>query len=164
MMAKSLKGRGTAQSTPWGSPSPLVKAKGGEHDGYGNGRRNPFYDGEKPEVLRHSRHVSFGTWNVGSMTGRSEEVVDVLRRRRVDVCCLQETRWKGGGTKLIKGDGKKYRFSWQGCGEGIGGVGVLLSEEVMNQVVSVKRVNERLMLVKLALGSCLVNVISGYAP
>ena len=42
--------------------------------------------------------------------------------------------------------------------------GLVVSEEVMNQVVAVKRVNERLMLVKLALGSCLVNVISGYAP
>ena len=160
-MAVKLNGRGTACSTPWGSPSSLVKAKDGE-TGYGKG--NPIYDGSIPEGPHRSRCLRFGTWNVGSMTGRSAEVVDVLMRRRVDVCCVQETRWKGGSARMINGDGGRYKFFWQWCPEGISGVGVLLSEEIMEMVVDVKRVNERLMLVKLVLGSRLMNVISGYAP
>jgi hypothetical protein len=39
--------------------------------------------------------VRIASWNVGSLTKRSGEVVDVLRKRRVDVCCMQEARWKG---------------------------------------------------------------------
>ena len=82
-MAVNMNGRGTARSTPC-TPSPLVKAKDGEH-GYGKGRSNPIDDGVVPEGLRRSRCLRFGTWNVGSMTGRSVEVVDVLMRRRVDI-------------------------------------------------------------------------------
>ena len=34
----------------------------------------------------------FGTRNVGNMTGRLGEVADALERRKVKVCCVQETR------------------------------------------------------------------------
>ena len=27
---------------------------------------------------------------------RSGEVMEALRRRKIDFCCTQETRWKGG--------------------------------------------------------------------
>ena len=36
-----------------------------------------------------------GTLNVGSMTGRGTEVVEMMMRRKVDVLCVQETKWKG---------------------------------------------------------------------
>ena len=39
------------------------------------------------------------TWDVSSMVGRSGEVIDSLRRRRIDFCCAQETWWKGGSAK-----------------------------------------------------------------
>ena len=38
--------------------------------------------------------IRFGLWNVGSLTGKSSEVVEVvevLERWRVDVCHVQET-------------------------------------------------------------------------
>ena len=38
--------------------------------------------------------LRIGSLNVGSMNGRGEEVSDMLGRRKIDVCCLQETRWK----------------------------------------------------------------------
>ena len=41
--------------------------------------------------------LSIGNVNVGTMSGRDGEVIDMLRRRRIDICCLQETRWRGGG-------------------------------------------------------------------
>jgi len=36
-----------------------------------------------------------GTWNVGSMRRRVVEVCEELRKRKVDVCCLQDVRWEG---------------------------------------------------------------------
>ena len=39
--------------------------------------------------------VRFGSWNVGSFRGRGTEVCEELRRRKVDVCCVQEVRWRG---------------------------------------------------------------------
>ena len=35
--------------------------------------------------------------NVGSLSGRSREVVDMLERRRVDIGCLQKVRYRGQG-------------------------------------------------------------------
>ena len=34
--------------------------------------------------------VRVGTWNIGSMSGRAKEVCEALRKRRMDVCRLQE--------------------------------------------------------------------------
>ena len=39
-----------------------------------------------------------GTLNVGTLRGKSGEVVETLTRRGIDLCCLQAVRWKGGGT------------------------------------------------------------------
>ena len=38
--------------------------------------------------------IIFGTLNVGSLCGRKTEVCEELRKRKVDVCCIQEVRWK----------------------------------------------------------------------
>ena len=34
----------------------------------------------------------FGTWNIGTLKGKSGEVCEVLHRRKVKVCCIQEVR------------------------------------------------------------------------
>ncbi|ESO06043.1 hypothetical protein HELRODRAFT_160158 [Helobdella robusta] len=56
----------------------------------------------------------FGTWNVGTLTGRSLEKVEELQRRMVDVAALQEIRWKGEGTRFMGAKGgrkeEKDRF------------------------------------------------------
>ena len=81
--------------------------------GQGGGERSTM----KGENLR------VGTANVGSMNGRSGEIVDMLRRRKLDFCALQETRWKGSGTQVMGG----YKFFWQG-GKGGAGVGVMVAD------------------------------------
>ena len=44
-----------------------------------------------------------GTVNVGSMMKRSGEVSDMLCQRKVDVCDLQEMRFKNEGVKFLQG-------------------------------------------------------------
>ena len=53
--------------------------------------------GFKPEC----HGIRFGTLNVGSLCGRKTEVCEELRKRRVDVCCIPEARWKGQGAHLV---------------------------------------------------------------
>jgi len=48
-----------------------------------------------------------GTWSVESLTGRAGEVLKALSDRKVDVACIQETRWKGGGCKFCRTKGKR---------------------------------------------------------
>ena len=58
--------------------------------------------------------VRFGSWNVGSISGRGTEVCEELRKRKVDVlvCCLQEVRWRGEGARFIGVKGRRYKLWW----------------------------------------------------
>ena len=55
-----------------------------------------------------------GTWNVDSLTGRAGELVEVLVDRKVDVACIQETKWKGSGCRLFGARGRRYKLFWMG--------------------------------------------------
>ena len=77
------------------------------------GRSSRHYDGHRPDALQGSWGewkntynvpdciIRFATWNIGTMSGRSAEVVETLHRRKIDVCCVQETRWTGAGAKVF---------------------------------------------------------------
>ena len=64
--------------------------------------------------------IRFATWNIGTMSSRSAEVVETLHRRKIDVCCLQERRWTGGGARVMGKGMSRYKFFWQGCMQGLG--------------------------------------------
>jgi len=51
-----------------------------------------------------------GTWNVDSLTGRSGELVGALAERRMDVACVQETRWIVSGCRFFGAIGKRYKL------------------------------------------------------
>ena len=50
-----------------------------------------------------------GTWNVDSLTGRLGELVEALAERKMDVLCVQETRWRSD-CRLFGAIGKKYKL------------------------------------------------------
>ena len=81
---------GYSPKYPVGVLTPLVKTQGGEPD-RSKGGNFPIYDDQSSDAARGDRFLRFGTWNVGTMTWRSGEVVETLVRRRVDICCGQET-------------------------------------------------------------------------
>jgi len=54
--------------------------------------------------------IRFATWNIGTMLGRSAEVVETLHRRKIDVCCVQETRWTGSGARVMGKGMSRYKF------------------------------------------------------
>jgi len=88
----------------------------------GGGRKNTS---NVPDCIR------FAIWNIGTMSGRSAEVVETSHRRKIDVCCVQETRWTGAGARVMgKGMSRsRYKFFWQGCKDGNAGVGLLISDK-----------------------------------
>ncbi|ESN91059.1 hypothetical protein HELRODRAFT_182310 [Helobdella robusta] len=105
----------------------------------------------------------FGTWNVGTLTGRSLEVVEELQRRMVDVAALQEIRWKGEGTRFVGAKGGRYKLWWKGD-DRTGGVGVIVREELVEKVLEVRRRSNGVIVVVMVFGKVIVRVISGYAP
>ena len=51
---------------------------------------------------RHLRNFRVGTLIVNTLKGRVCEVVETLSRRKVDLCCVQETRYGGGHCSIIR--------------------------------------------------------------
>ena len=112
--------------------------------------------GTEQEMLR----LRIRTANIGSMSVRSGEVIDMVQRRGLDFCCLQETRWKGGNARML-GD---YKFFWKGCKEGLAGVGMLVEKRWVDNVMEVKRVSERILTIRVRVGMKILNLVSVYAP
>ena len=57
-----------------------------------------------------------------------------------------------------------YKLFWMGCEKGIHGVGMLVADRWIEKVLDVKRVSERLMVVRVMVGRSVLNLISVYAP
>ncbi|XP_047262420.1 craniofacial development protein 2-like [Capsicum annuum] len=57
-----------------------------------------------------------------------------------------------------------YKFWYSGSVREKNGVGILVDEKLRKQVVEVKRVNDRLLSIKLVIGRSTVNIISAYTP
>ena len=106
-------------------------------------------------------HVRIGTVNVGTMTGRGREIVDLMERRKIRILCVQETKWKGEKAKEMGGG---YKLFYCGKTADRNGIGILLDQELKENVVSVKRVSDRIMWMRLGIANEVINVISAYAP
>ena len=111
---------------------------------------------------RALNRIRIGQLNIGTMTGRGRELADLMRARKVDILCVQETRWKGNKAKEL-GDG--YKLFYSGANEqGRNGVGIVLSGEMKNALTEIDRKNDRIMRVKICYSGETVNIISAYAP
>ncbi|KAI5107950.1 hypothetical protein C0J45_1544 [Silurus meridionalis] len=81
---------------------------------------------EKKKCRREE--VRVGTLNVGTMTGKEREIADMMERRKVDMLCVQETKWKGSKARNIGGG---FKLFYHGVDGKRNGVGVILKEEYM---------------------------------
>ena len=103
--------------------------------------------------------VGIGTWNVGSLSGSTEDVCEELRKRRINVCCLQEVGWRGHGSMMLWMVGRRYKLCWSEKGDGFDGVGVMVLEEV----VEIGRVSDRMIAVLLVFEEDALWLICGCA-
>ena len=61
------------------------------------------------------------------MTGKGRELADVLNRRRIDIACVQETRWKGSKAKEL---GEGYKLYYHGDTTNRNGIGIIVSQKM----------------------------------
>ncbi|KAK3568363.1 hypothetical protein QTP86_005592 [Hemibagrus guttatus] len=97
----------------------------------------------------------------GNSPGKGRELADMMERRKVDILCVQETRWKGSKACSI---GAGFKLFYYGVNSKRNEVGVVLKEEFVRNVLEVKRVSDRVMSLKLDIEGVMLNVVSGYAP
>ncbi|XP_037787799.1 craniofacial development protein 2-like [Penaeus monodon] len=101
-----------------------------------------------------------GTVNVGSLSGKSMELVDLMERRRINILCIQETKWRGEKAKEI---GNGYKLFYYGMNNRRNGVGIILDPEMKKNVLEVNRKSDRLMRVKIQVENTIINIVSAYA-
>ena len=65
---------------------------------------------------------------------------------------------------MIEGKNSSHKLFWIGNDKGAGGVGVLLVEKWVDKVPEVTRGSDRILLLKLIVAACTLNIISVYAP
>ncbi|ESN92903.1 hypothetical protein HELRODRAFT_165039 [Helobdella robusta] len=90
-----------------------------------------------------SWNIRLGTLNTGSLTGRSMEIIDMLEKRKVDICSLQETRWTSNGVSLIG----SYKLFWNGQKTDQNRIGIIIRESLAK-----------------IMGKQVLTVFSAYAP
>ncbi|XP_071689203.1 uncharacterized protein [Rutidosis leptorrhynchoides] len=91
--------------------------------------------------------IRAGSWNVGTLTGKCYELVETLRKRKVDILCVKETRWKGRGAVKIK----DYKLWFSGSRVARNGVGLDAAEkrhfwESLDEVVRMCPLDHRLLI------------------
>ncbi|KAK3523014.1 hypothetical protein QTP86_011091 [Hemibagrus guttatus] len=121
--------------------------------------RGTAHVGRLGDKVRETRLRWFG--HVQRRERKGRELADVMERRKVDILCVQETRWKGSKARSI---GAGFKLFYYGVDSKRNGVGVVLKEEFVRNVLEVKRVSDRVMSLKLEIEGVMLNVVSGYAP
>ena len=93
--------------------------------------------------IHHMRSkIRLITWNLGTLTSKSRELVDIMKRRKINIACLQETKWKGDKAKEI---GEGYKLYFIGKERNRNGVGIIVDNVLKDKVVQVRRISDRLM-------------------
>jgi exonuclease III len=83
-------------------------------------------------------------------------------RRRVNILCFQETKWKGQKAKEV--EDTSFMLWYTGTTANKNGVGIVLDMSLKDGVVDIKRQGDMIILLKLLVGDLVFNVISAYAP
>ncbi|KAL6495684.1 hypothetical protein OROGR_030247 [Orobanche gracilis] len=93
---------------------------------------------------------------------RAAEVGEVMRRRRIHIMCLQETKWVGEKARVLAP--WDYKLWYSGKDRSRNGVGIVIDKEMIDDVVEVSRKSDRIMSIKLVIGDEFLTIISAYAP
>ena len=123
--------------------------------------------GRRDMKQRHQpRRLRFGSWNVGTMTGKSLEIQEIMTRRRLDILCVQETKWRNTANRARFLDPKtrSHKLFYYGTEQGRNGVGIILTAELTGNIISITKLSDRLMSLKLLIDDEIWNIISPYAP
>ncbi|KAK3545698.1 hypothetical protein QTP70_011272 [Hemibagrus guttatus] len=126
-----------------------------------------FYSAVIESVLCTSITVWFGSATKSDMRRlqrtirTAERIIGAPLSTLQELYTSRETRWKGSKARSI---GAGFKLFYYGVDSKRNGVGVVLKEEFVRNVLEVKRVSDRVMSLKLEIEGVMLNVVSGYAP
>jgi len=92
--------------------------------------------------------LHFVSQNIGTLTGKSIELVKALHRRKISIACIQETKWVGTKVKEID----RYKLWCSALNHAKNGASILVMRDLV-EVVEVRCKIDRIMSIKLVVGS-----------
>ena len=90
------------------------------------------------------------------------EVVDVMIMRKINIMCLQETRWVGKKIKTLSET--RYKIWYTENDRPKNGVGIIMDKTLIDELVDGKRIGNRIIMVKVGLERMTMNIFSTYVP
>lgn len=125
-----------------------------------------FPGAHKMKQIHHqqqqSKNIRIGTLNIGTLTGRSAELANIMKKRRIDILGLQETKWKGQKSRQLP---HGFKLLYNGSNSKRNGVAIIVSSYFEDKIINVNRLNDRLIMIKIALPhQGIWNIISAYGP
>ena len=107
------------------------------------------------------KHLKIATVNVATLRGKEEEVVEVMRERKIDILGLCETRFKGKTDKKIHND---YRLLCSGSDNGRHGVGFIVNPDIAKFIDTIEQIDERIISISIKLKEGGLSLVQIYAP
>lgn len=107
--------------------------------------------------------MRIASWNVTSLTNKEQEVIIELDGKKIDICALSETKRKGAGS-VMRGN---YLLIYKGVDKSErahAGVGMLVHKNLIDNIIDIDYISERILKVIIYLGREKLNLISIYAP
>ena len=92
-----------------------------------------YFERVRVKKLVHNVKLRLATLNIGTLIGKGMELVDTLIRRRVNIACLQETKWAGSKVKELENTGHKIYYT--SLDRRRNGVGRVVDKDLKSDIV-----------------------------
>ncbi|XP_009798634.1 uncharacterized protein [Nicotiana sylvestris] len=87
--------------------------------------------GKKGKGKEGACRLRIGSWNIGTLTCKYIELAKILHKRKVNIACVQETRW--AGSKARNAD--EYKLWYSGVVRGKNGVSILVDRDLRESLL-----------------------------
>ena len=102
------------------------------------------------------------TWNVTGLGDHIPEIVEIMKKRKIAVLGISDSRTKGSGSKQIDSN---FVYTWSGRDTHADhGVGFIVDEQHSQAIVEIRPINLRLIHMKIQAKNTVENYIQCYAP
>jgi exonuclease III len=111
----------------------------------------------------NKKTIRLGTWNVRTMLapGKMSETAREMRRYKIEILAIQETRWPGKG----KIDKMNYTLYYAGeKKQGKNGTAFLVGGGIRNKIMQYEAVDGRISWIRIENKQANITMINAYAP
>ena len=108
--------------------------------------------------------MNIGIWNAISLTGEEVELVEEVKKYRLEIIGLPLTKKKGNGTLILQDGWQLFYSGVKPSTRAQASVELLISLRIIDPVVEWKPINERMAVLKLHLRKKILAVIQVYVP